>query len=157
MGKREVRVIVVPKRATVVMLLLTTAVMAASVWFLSGRAYANPAHATAELMARLVHAGTMPRDAVIAVVMPLAANALAFIPWGFLMFLAVDRPERPRSRAYAITVIAGVIFATAIELWQYVLPTRVTTLSDAIANGAGALAGAALGHMRKRVRVRFET
>ena len=33
---------------------------------------------------------------------------------------------------------------------------RVTSLPDTVANGAGALAGAALGHARKGMRVRFE-
>jgi VanZ family protein len=43
-----------------------------------------------------------------------------------------------------------------MSLWQQFLPTRVTSLSDALANAAGALAGAALGHARKSVRVRFD-
>jgi len=37
------------------------------------------------------------------------------------------------------------------------LPTRVTTISDSIANAAGAFAGAVAAHLRKRVRVRFES
>jgi hypothetical protein len=40
--------------------------------------------------------------------------------------------------------------------WQSVLPTRVTALLDIVSNAAGALTGAALGHARKTVRVRFE-
>jgi len=36
------------------------------------------------------------------------------------------------------------------------LPTRVIAWQDVIWNAAGCMAGAALGHARKRVRVRFE-
>jgi len=43
-----------------------------------------------------------------------------------------------------------------MSAWQEFLPTRVTSPPDALANAAGALAGAALGHARKDVRVRFD-
>jgi VanZ family protein len=55
-----------------------------------------------------------------------------------------------------LTVIGAVVFAFALVAWQQTLPTRVTSLPDAFANGVGALAGAALGHARKGVHVRFD-
>ncbi len=55
-----------------------------------------------------------------------------------------------------MTVIAAIVFAAAMVAWQQFLPTRVTALPDAIANGVGALTGAAFGHARKGVRVRFD-
>jgi VanZ family protein len=53
-------------------------------------------------------------------------------------------------------VIGALVVALALYVWQTRLPTRVTSLPDALANGAGALAGAALGHVRKGVRIRFD-
>lgn len=158
MGRRDVRVISVPKFVTVILLLLLSAGMAALIYALSGRAYANESHPIRDLLVRTMHADyrTVSRSWLLAVLMPVIANGLLFIPWGFLAFLALDRPSRPRRRTYALAVLGGVIFAAAIELWQFALPTRVTTAPDSIANGFGAFTGALLGHLRKQVRFRFQ-
>ena len=158
MGKRHVRVIVLPKRATVALLLLATASMLLLLWFLSGKAYASGSHPVRELLARLLGSErrALSRDAALAFLMPVIAHVLFFVPWGFLLFLAVDRPDRPRARSYAITFLGGIVFAAAMYVWQQFLPTRVTMPADALSNGFGALGGAALGHARKRVRVRFD-
>lgn len=158
MGKRNVRVIVLPKRATVALLVLTSAAMILLIWFLSGKAYAADAHPVREVFARLLGSERrgLSRDAFLAFLMPVLGHVLLFVPWGFLSFLALDAPGRPRLRSYGITFIGGIVFAAAMFLWQQYLPTRVTMLADALANGFGALGGAALGHARKRVRVRFD-
>lgn len=157
MGKRDVRVIPVPKPVTVTLLLLTTAGMLALIWLLSGKTYAKQTHPILETITRIMQYRQISRDALLASLMPVIANILFFVPWGFLMFLALDRPSRPRPQSYAITCAVGIIFAMVLDAWQYLLPTRVTTLADSVANGIGALAGATLGHLRKRVRIRFET
>lgn len=158
MGKRQVHVIVVPKWATLSLLVLVSAAMAALLWYLSGKAYAANEDAMRDLLARLFGAGrrSLSRDALLAFLMPVIGNVLLFVPWGFLAFLAADSPLRSRRRAYGIAFIGAILFATALLLWQQFLPTHVTTLPDVAANGAGALGGAALGHMRKGVRVRFD-
>ncbi|HYI08919.1 MAG TPA: VanZ family protein [Thermoanaerobaculia bacterium] len=158
MGKRHVRVIVVRKPVTVALLVLTMVAMAALLYLLSGKAYAADTHPIREILARLLGSGRGPisRDAVLAFLMPVIANILLFVPWGFLTFLALDTPSRPRKATYAITLVAAVVFAAAMYLWQLYLPTRVTALPDTVANGAGALAGAALGHARKSMRIRFD-
>ena len=157
MGKREVRVIAVPKWITVTLLVLVSAAMVLLVWLLSGKTYAKQTHPILEAAARILQYRQISSDALLASLMPAIANILLFVPWGFLMFLALDRPSRPRPQSYVITCAAGIIFAMAVDVWQYSLPTRVTTMADSIANTIGALAGATLGHLRKRVRVRFET
>jgi hypothetical protein len=81
---------------------------------------------------------------------------LLFVPWGFLMFLALDGRMRSRRWAYAVTILGAVAFAAGLLAWQQTLPTRVTSWPDMLANGLGALAGAALGHTRKGVHVRFD-
>jgi hypothetical protein len=151
MGKRQVHVVVVRKPVTGVLLVLTSAAMIALVAFLSGRAYAAPSDALAAMLTR-----SLSRDRFLAFLMPVIANILLFVPWGFLGFLLFDLPTRSRRRTYAITFVAAFAFAAAIHAWQYFLPSRVTMPSDALANALGAIGGAALGHLRKGVRVRFE-
>lgn len=157
MGKREVRVIVIRKRTTVVLLVIVSAAMAAFLFYLSGKAYASGSEPLREMLLRtLQRRGPVTRDAVLAGLMPVIANALFFMPWGFLMFLALDSPARRRFRTYLITLVAGVLFALSMAIWQSFLPTRVTGILDTLANGAGALMGAIAGHLRKRVHLQFD-
>lgn len=156
MGKREVHVIVVSKPVTVTLLVMVSLAMIALLYFLSGRAYARDSHPLTELLLRLLRRDGPPRDAVLAALMPVIANALFFVPWGFLMFIALDTPSRRRFRTYLYTFIAAAVFATLMEIWQVFLPTRVTSAVDAVANALGACLGAVVGHLRKEVRIRFE-
>lgn len=158
MGKRHVHVIPVRKPVTFALLALTTSLMATLLYLLSGRAYAADRHPLLKLTAGLLGADRVPvsRDALLAFLMPVIANVLLFVPWGFLAFVALDSPRRARTKSYLMTLFGALVVAAGMYLWQQVLPTRVTSLPDALANGAGALAGAALGHARKGVRVRFE-
>lgn len=158
MGKRHVHVIQVPKGVTVALLALTTVAMMALVWFLSGKAYVGDAQPVRDLLKRVLGSGprSLSPDAVLASLTPAIANFLLFVPWGFFAFLAADTASRPRARTYALTVVAAIAFTMAMYYWQAHLPTRVTALPDTIAHTLGALAGAALGHTRKTVRVRFD-
>lgn len=157
MGKRQVHVIVVRKAVTVALLVLTTATMVALLWFLSGKAYAADAHPGRELLARLFGGsrGSLSTHTAVAFLMPVIAHVLLFVPWGFLCFIALDTPSRRRIVSYAVTFLAAFVFAAIVWAWQQYLPTRVTNLQDTLSNACGALAGAALGHARKSVRVRF--
>ena len=156
MGKRQVRVIAVRKWVSVALLVLTSAAMVALVYVLSGRAYAADAHPFAELIARLLNSQRpLSRQAVLAILMPVLANIFLFVPWGFFAFVTLDKASRPRRRSYVFTVGGALAFASLMVLWQQQLATRVTAPPDAISNALGALAGAALGHARKSVRVRF--
>jgi hypothetical protein len=151
MGKRHVHVIVVRKRATLVLLVLVSAAMIALLLFLSGRAYAGQGDPL-----RAVFTRSFTRAALLASLMPVIGNILLFVPWGFLTFVALDAPSRPRVRSYVTTVLAALIFAALMHIWQQFLPTRVVTVTDSAANVLGALAGALLGHMRKGLHVRFD-
>lgn len=158
MGKRHVHVVAVRKPATFALLAIVTAAMASLLFVLSGRAYAVDRNPLLELTARFLGGGGTPvsRDAVLAFLMPVIANILLFMPWGFLAFVALDTPRRRRRTTYVMTIIGALVIAVVMSLWQELLPTRVTSLPDALANAAGALAGAALGHARKGIRVRFD-
>jgi glycopeptide antibiotics resistance protein len=156
---RAMHVIHVRKGTTVALLVFTSGVMVAMLYLLSGRAYAAETHPYREIVARILGSsgpGPVSRDALLAFLMPVIANILLFMPWGFLAFLALDSPKRSRTSTYSLTVLAAVLFAAAMFVWQQFLPTRVTSPFDTIANAAGALAGAALGHARKAFRVRFD-
>jgi uncharacterized membrane-anchored protein len=146
MGKRHVHVVPVRKPVTAALLVLTSAAMIALIVLLSGRAYPAPAALSWPLT----------RDRMLALLMPVLANMLLFVPWGFLMFVVLDRPTRPRTRTYIVTIAGALAFAVTVHLWQELLPSRVTKASDIIANTLGAASGAILGHMRKGVRVRFD-
>jgi VanZ family protein len=158
MGKRGVHPIPVRKPMTVALLALTTGLMAGLLNFLSGRAYVGDTNPLRELLARLFGSGSAPvsRDAFLAFLMPVLANVLLFVPWGFLCFIALDTARRRRTVTYALTLLGALAFAAAMYTWQQFLPTRVTSLPDILANGMGALAGAALGHARKSVHIRFD-
>ena len=156
MGKRQVRVVRVRKPVTVALLVLTTLAMIALLYALSGRAYAAEAHPVLDLAARTLSSERpLSRGVVLAVLMPVVANILLFVPWGFFAFIALDKPSRPRMLSYAITFVFALTFALVLWFWQQSLPTRVTALTDTLSNAVGALGGAALGHARKSVRVRF--
>lgn len=158
MGKRQVRVVPVPKPVSLALLVLVTAAIAGLLYFLSGKAYADEAGTTREMLALLLGSGSDPvsRGAFLAFLMPVIANVLLFVPWGFLAFIVIDSPKQSRAVTYAITLVGATIVALAMYAWQQFLPTRVTSLLDAFTNGLGAVGGAALGHARKRVRIRFE-
>lgn len=156
MGKREVRTVVVPKWVTIALLLLVSAAMVVMLDYLSGKTYANGREPLRDLLLRVMQRGPITGNAILASIMPAIANILFFVPWGFLMFLALDSPERDRGRTYLIAVTVGTLFAVALEVWQTFLPTRVLTLPDTMADACGVFAGAVAGHLRKRVRIQFD-
>src|SRR5260370_11019863 len=155
MGVSQVRTIRVSKRVSSLLLILVSMGIVALIWSLSGRAYAK--HGIGEFVARLMEQPKpLSNDRLIAALMPVLADILLFVPWGFLLFVVLDRPSRQRWISYAITFAAGLLFAMALSAWQLTLPTRVTTYADAVTNGFGALTGPACGHVRKGLRVRFD-
>jgi VanZ family protein len=158
MGKKEIRVIHIPRWVTVALLILVTAAMAAAIYALSGHAYRlEPSFAEIILMARKYDRGMATNSALLATIAPAAADILFFLPWGALAFLSFDPADGKRGRAYAATLLVGVAFALTLVAWQLFLPTRVTGWPDVVWNALGCAGGASLGHARKRVRIRFET
>jgi VanZ family protein len=157
MPNRDLRIIRVPRWVTVTLLLLVTAAIAALIWFLSGKAVYREASPLRLYDAFLRYDRTgAGRANLLASAAPAIADALLFVPWGALAFLAFDRPSRSRAVTYGFVVAVGVTFALGLSAWQDYLPTRITGWLDALWNVIGALAGAVLGHLRKRVRIRFE-
>ncbi len=158
MGKANVRAITVPRWVTVILLVLLSAAMALVLESLSGRAYLRQGLTVPDVVS-LIHRydqGSVSNDALLATAAPAIADILFFLPWGALAFLAFDRGEQHRVSTYLITLVVGVTFALGLVAWQSALPTRVTGWVDSGWNTTGCLAGAIAGHLRKRVRIRFE-
>lgn len=159
MSKSVVRTVVVKRAVTVFLLLLVTVAIAGITLSLSGKAYSKvDAEPFREIrvLAEKLSEGPMPTSLVIALTMPIILNILLFMPWGFFMFIVLDHGDRPASQSYLVTFLLAILLSLGVEAWQYFLPTRVTDINDVIWNGLGAVLGAILGHLRKRVRVAFE-
>ena len=157
-GKAEIKTVIVPRGVTVALLVVITALIALSVYLLSGHATMHGRFGLADLLSlvRRYDSGSIANVTLLSDVAPAAADVLLFIPWGAVAFLAFDRGESRRAGTYALTLVVGVAFALALVEWQNRLPTRVTGWYDALWNCAGCAAGAILGHLRKRVRIRFQ-
>lgn len=154
MGKPTTRVVLVPRWATVALLLAVSAAMALLILELSGRAYLHERTSVVEVLSLVRRYDRITPTAFIAAIAPVIANILFFIPWGVLAFLAFDSSRR--ALTYALTLAVGVAFACLLVAWQSALPTRITGWNDAAWNAAGCAAGAVAAHLRKQLRIRFE-
>lgn len=152
------REVVVRKPLTVVLLLLTTvAIIAVTVW-LAGKSYENlnpTPFDDLRYLARRLAARPISTHILAVLVVPMIANVLLFVPWGFLVFITFYSIERPTLQTYVLTILLGFSFTLGIEGWQYFLPSRVADVNDVIWNTFGTILGALLGHARLRVRLEF--
>ena len=154
------RTITVRKPVTIFLLLLVTLIIVAITLWTAGKSYSKvdprpfqDLRHLAKLLGSQRHQVSMHTVAVI--VVPVVANILLFMPWGFLLFIALYSIERPTMQTYVLTVLLGLTFTCAIEAWQYFLPSRVADVNDIIWNTLGTFGGAVLGHLRERVRFEF--
>ena len=154
------RTITIKRPLTIALLLIVTVSIIAITLWMSGKSYSNlaplPFEDIKHLARRLESPSRHVSMYVVAVtVVPIIANILLFIPFGFLLFIALYTVERPTLQTYVLTLLIGFTFTCGIEAWQYFLPSRVADINDIIWNTTGALAGAILGHLRERVRFEF--
>jgi glycopeptide antibiotics resistance protein len=153
------RDVVIGRGLTVLLLVLVTGAILATTISMSGKSYGKVDPKPFEELRHLVHRleqKPLPTQIIAVIVMPVIANVLLFVPWGFLTFIALYTLDRPTVQTYVLTVLLGFSFTLAIEAWQYFLPSRVADVNDVIWNTVGAFAGAVLGHLRLRVRLEFE-
>jgi glycopeptide antibiotics resistance protein len=153
-----VREVTVPRYLTVVLLLLSTvAIVAITVW-MAGKSYENlepiPFDDVRSISKRIA-ARPISTQILAVMVVPIVANILLFMPWGFLMFITLYTVDRSTLQTYVLTILLGFSFSLGIEAWQYFLPSRVSDINDVIWNTAGTIFGAFLGHARLRVRFEF--
>ena len=151
--------IVIRRPFTIMLLLIATVVIAATTLWMSGKSYSKidpiPFEDLRHLANRVAHR-PVPTRVFALIVVPIIANVLLFMPWGFLMFISLYTLERPTVQTYVLTILLGLTFACAIEAWQYFLPSRVADINDIIWNTVGTLLGAILAHLRLRLRFEFD-
>ena len=144
---------------TVVLLLFVTAVILAVTLWISGKSYSSLDPIPFEDVRHLAHrleSHPVSMRVISLIIVPIVLNVLLFVPFGFLLFIALYTLDRPTIQTYVLTVFLGLTFSCSIEAWQYFLPDRVADVNDVIWNSVGALAGAILAHLRMRLRVEFD-
>lgn len=151
--------IVIRRPITILLLLAVTAgIIGATLW-MSGKSYSKvdpiPFEDLRHLFHRIAHRPVSTRVLAL-IVVPIIANILLFVPFGFLLFISLYTVERPTVQTYVLTLLLGLTFSCAIEAVQYFLPSRVADINDIIWNTAGTLFGAILAHLRVRLRFEFE-
>lgn len=153
------RDIVVKKPVTALLWLATTLAIIVVTVYIAGKSYENfdpiPFDDLRFLAKRLAERPISTHILAVLVV-PMIANVLLFVPWGFLAFITFYTVERPTLQTYVLTILLGFSFTLGIEAWQYFLPSRVADVNDVIWNTSGTILGALLGHARLRVRFEFE-
>jgi len=151
--------IVIRRPITIVLLLVVTVALIVITLWLSGKSYSKidpiPFEDLRHLAHRIVHRPVSMRI-ISLIIVPIIINILLFVPFGFLLFIALYTIERPTVQTYVLTLFAGLTFSCAIEAWQYFLPDRVADINDIIWNSVGVLAGAVLAHFRMRLRFEFD-
>lgn len=150
--------ITIRKPITILLLIAVTACICVVTLEISGKSYSKvdpiPFEDLRHLWHRIAHRPVSTRILAI-ILVPIVANVLLFVPWGFLMFLALYSVERPTVQTYVLTILLGLTFTCAIEAVQYFLPTRVADINDVIWNTVGTSLGAVAGHLRRRLRFEF--
>jgi glycopeptide antibiotics resistance protein len=153
------REVLIKRPVTILLLIVVTlSIIAITVW-MAGKSYENfdpiPFDDVRYLIRRVADRPISTHILAVLVV-PMIANVLLFLPWGFLTFIALYTVDRPTLQTYVLTILLGLSFSLGIEGWQYFLPSRVADINDVIWNTTGAVLGAFLGHLRLRVRFEFQ-
>ena len=150
--------ITIRRPVTILLLLAVTVLIVLTTVWMSGKSYSKvdplPFEDIRHLSNRIAR-HPVSTHILAVIVVPIIANVLLFVPWGFFLFIALYTVERPTLQTYVLTVLLGLTFTCTIEAWQYFLPTRVADINDIIWNTTGVLLGAILGHLRERVRFEF--
>lgn len=153
------REVVIRKPVTFILLVAVTATIALVTVFLAGKSYESLdpfPFDDLRFLAKRLGARPISTQILAVIVVPIIANVLLFVPWGFLTFILLYSTDRPTLQTYVLTILLGFSLTLAIEAWQYFLPSRVADVNDVIWNTAGTILGALLGHARLRLRVAFE-
>lgn len=74
------------------------------------------------------------------------ANILLFIPLGFFLHGWRKLRRNPSSRDFLGTVLLGALFSTGIEILQFFLKDRFSSVNDVMFNAVGTALGAAAAH-----------
>jgi glycopeptide antibiotics resistance protein len=150
--------ITIRRSVTILLLLVVTGLIILPTVWMTGKSYSKVDPQPFDDIRHLSHRiarHPVSTHILAVIIVPIIANVLLFVPWGFLMFIALYGFERTTLQTYVLTVMLGFTFTCVIEGWQYFLPSRVADVNDIIWNTTGALLGAILGHLRERLRFEF--
>jgi glycopeptide antibiotics resistance protein len=153
------REVTIRKAYTILILVLVTAAIVAITVWMSGKSYSNLDPIPFDdirYIARRLAERPISTHILAVLIVPMIANVLLFVPWGFLTFILLYSVDRPTLQTYVLTILLGFSFSLGIEGWQYFLPSRVADINDVIWNTTGVVLGAFLGHARLRVRFEFD-
>ena len=153
------RAVVIPKPVTVLLLLVMTGTIVGVTLWMAGKSYANLDPIPFDdirFLAKRLNEKPISTHVLALLVVPMVANVLLFVPWGFFLFITLYSVERPTLQTKVLTVLLPLSFSLGIEGWQYFLPSRVADIYDVIWNTCGGIIGAILGHARLRVRFEFK-
>lgn len=78
-------------------------------------------------------------------------NILGFFPLGYLL-LSLFHPDEGRCFSRCLVVVlSGVVLSLFIEVAQYYIPGRTSSMNDIVANGIGCAVGALYYHFEARI------
>src|SRR5437764_588737 len=102
------KLITIRRPLTVFLLLLVTLAIITTTLWISGKSYSKVDPRPFEDLRHLAKLLTSSRrqvsmHTVAVIVVPIVANVLLFVPWGFLLFLALYTVERPTMQTYVLT------------------------------------------------------
>ncbi len=67
----------------------------------------------------------------------LIANILGFIPFGFLLYMMISNWCLNTLKSIGIVLIIGILYTFSIELIQYFIKSRVSSMTDVVNNNIG--------------------
>jgi len=86
----------------------------------------------------------------------IAGNLAMFAIWAFLAWKFLDVKGRSPWRNDVEVLFAGTLFSVGIETVQLFLPTRAADINDVFWNVLGTLAGVAVSHLGRYLRLEWD-
>ena len=86
----------------------------------------------------------------------IAGNLLLFAIWGFLAWKFLDDRKRSPLASHLEVVFIGALLSVGIETAQVFLPTRAADVNDVFWNVLGTIAGSALAHADRVLKLEWE-
>jgi glycopeptide antibiotics resistance protein len=107
------------------------------------------------LATRTGHGGYLSNSFLYAIV-GIVGNLAMFAVWAFLLWKFLDGPGRSAARNHVDALLAGTLFSVGIETVQLFLPTRAADVNDVFWNVLGTIAGCALAHLHRNIRLDWQ-
>jgi len=100
--------------------------------------------------------GDVLSNAFLFALVGIAGNLFLFAVWGFLAWKFLDDSRRRPLRTHLDVVFFGALLSVGIETTQAFLPTRAADVNDVFWNVLGTIAGSALAHLDRNVKLEWD-